>query len=278
MTWDEFISFLILGYEQSAISLEYKSLEPPIPGKPKMKQSIHRSNVIRIVFCPTLKPDREMSWALGSYMTLSKDGVINYWTLDMEYQKTVHSTNPDLKVTTTWVTDMAVMPDVSIIVTSSSERDLRFYDTSARKFELRVRFISLDYAVSTMYYYYPRSASEESKLIMGDMGGNVIVLHIETEERGPFKSALGRPLLQCPILLVKQGLQSGFRMTTFSGIHSDYVRQVYYYKSLRSVVSCANCPVSPFVITDLIDLTKKQDPKAYKVYILYRDILKNIYT
>lgn len=42
------------------------------------------------------------------------------------------------KIRPTLVTDFIVMPDVQIVCTSSTERDLCFYDTVAKKFELRV--------------------------------------------------------------------------------------------------------------------------------------------
>lgn len=74
-----------------------------------------------------VKPDRSSTWHDGSIMTCSQDGVINYWTLDMALERQVQSTCPELKIQTTWVTDLAVLPDVSVLCTSSSERDLRFY-------------------------------------------------------------------------------------------------------------------------------------------------------
>lgn len=43
-----------------------------------------------------------------------------------------------LKVRPTWVTDLVCMPDVNMMCTSSTERELRFYDTRAGKWELRV--------------------------------------------------------------------------------------------------------------------------------------------
>ena len=43
-----------------------------------------------------------------------------------------------LKIRPTWVTDLVCMPDVDIICTSSTEREIRFYDTRATKWELRV--------------------------------------------------------------------------------------------------------------------------------------------
>lgn len=43
-----------------------------------------------------------------------------------------------LKVQHTLITDMIVMPDIQIVCTSSTECDLRFYDTAAKKFDLRI--------------------------------------------------------------------------------------------------------------------------------------------
>lgn len=43
-----------------------------------------------------------------------------------------------LKVSSATITDMVVLPDIQIVCTSSSGRDLRFYDTVANKFDLRM--------------------------------------------------------------------------------------------------------------------------------------------
>lgn len=43
------------------------------------------------------------------------------------------------------------MPDVQIICTSSTERDLRFYDVVAKKFELRV-MVCTELAVAQNFF------------------------------------------------------------------------------------------------------------------------------
>lgn len=53
-----------------------------------------------------------------------------------------------LKVRTTWVTDLVSLPDVNIVVTSSTERDLRFYDTTAKTFTLKIVITSWEYMAS----------------------------------------------------------------------------------------------------------------------------------
>ena len=38
---------------------------------------------------------------------------------------------------------MIVLPDIQVVCTSSTECDLRFYDTAAKKFDLRIMVIFL---------------------------------------------------------------------------------------------------------------------------------------
>ncbi|XP_050294962.1 WD repeat-containing protein on Y chromosome-like [Anthonomus grandis grandis] len=262
VTWDEFISYLILGFELQEVSTEYKTLAAPIPLGPSLVKSNHRHTINRITFYPTVKPDRTWSWHDGSIMTCSHDGVINYWTLDMTPERQVQSTCPELKIQSTWVTDFAVLPDVSVICTSSSERDIRFYDTSARKFELRVMITTLEYAVYTMHYKFYEDPNTESKLILGDMGGGVTVLYINTFARGPFRSQPGIPLLHVRWSAIVKGLVPHFRAASYPNLHTDYVRQVSFCSILHSAVSCSQCPQAGLLMTDVTD---SKNVYTYKV-------------
>lgn len=98
VTWNEFISYLLLCFRQIDIVAEYSSLELPIAEKPRVVKSNHRHPICRITFYPTVKPDGSTSWKDGSIVTGSKDGVINYWSLDLQLERTVQSTCPLLKV------------------------------------------------------------------------------------------------------------------------------------------------------------------------------------
>nr|XP_023023649.1 WD repeat-containing protein on Y chromosome [Leptinotarsa decemlineata] len=259
VTWDEFISYLILGYEQQEVSLEFKTLDAPIPLPPTMLKSNHRHTINRITFYPTVKPDRSITWHDGSIMTCSPDGTINYWSLDMQIERTVQSTCPLLKIQSTWVTDMVVLPDVSVICTSSTERDLRFYDTSARKFELRVMITSFPDSITTMYYTFDKDITVPSKLIMGDMGGNLRVIFIEPEARGPFRSQPGIPLRHVRYIRLCNGGVPHMKIVEYLNIHKDFVRQVSYYPTLHALVSCSQCPKG-------LQMTDMTDPKKVYVY------------
>ncbi|KAL1498296.1 hypothetical protein ABEB36_009115 [Hypothenemus hampei] len=264
VTWNELISYLILGFSQQEVSTEYKTLAAPIPTGPTMIKSRHRHTINRITFYPTVKPDRSSTWHDGNIMTCSHDGVINYWTLDMTLERQVQSTCPNLKVQSTLVTDLVVLPDISVICTSSSERDLRFYDNSARKFELRIMITSLDHAVCRMYYKFYEDPDAESKLVLGDYGGGITILFIKTFARGPFKSQPGIPLVHVRWHQVVKGAIEHFRIVQYPNLHTDYVRQVSFYNTLHSIVSCAQCPKSGLLMTDI---TEGRKVYAYKITV-----------
>lgn len=231
--------------------MEFRDLDPPISRPLRLLKSNHRHAINRILFSPTVKPDRTQNWTEGSYMTVSKDGMINYWSLDLQLERTVQSTCPELKVQQTWVLDMVCLPDVSVVCTSSSERDLRFYDTSARKFELRVLITSLEYAVCTLHYEYSTNIEEDSMLFLGDMHGNIKIIFFSPLARGPFKSTPGVPLLSVRYDNVYRGHVGGFRVIEFNNIHRDWVRQISYYHTLNSFVSCACCEQVGLSIRDV---------------------------
>lgn len=92
---------------------------------------------------------------------------------------------------------MVCLPDVSVICTSSSERDLRFYDTTAQKFELRIMVTSMSDAPSSLYYKYYEDPDKCCKLLVGDMQGKIKVIEFVPKDRGPFQSKPGYPLTSC---------------------------------------------------------------------------------
>ncbi|KAF5307990.1 hypothetical protein FQR65_LT06558 [Abscondita terminalis] len=251
VTWDEFISYLILGFKEMEIKYEYQSLDLPITKMPRIVRSKHRHPVNRITFFQMKKKDGTYNHTDGNYLSVSKDGGINYWSLDLKLDRSVQSSSPELKIQQTWILDIVCLPDVTIVCTSSTERDLRFYDTSARKFELRIMFSSLEDAVVSMHYVFHVDDPTKCKLIMGDMRGSVRILFFNSIERGPFKSQPGTPLLHVRFDRVIKGLVPGFNVVEFKYLHGDWVRQVSYYRSLHCFISCSSCVKASMYIKDV---------------------------
>ncbi|EFN73429.1 WD repeat-containing protein 49, partial [Camponotus floridanus] len=192
VTWNEFISYLLIEFRDIDTTVKSQMLEMPLTDLPRLLRTRHRTPVCRITFCPDVLPDRSTSFRRGCYLTVSQDGVINYWSLDLEYERTVQSKNPYLKVQSTVITDMIVLPDVQIVCTSSTECDLRFYDVAAKKFDLRVLISSLEHAVVCMHYYFSTNIKENSYIVLGDTSGSVIIVSFNPTDKGPFKQLTTR--------------------------------------------------------------------------------------
>ncbi|XP_039751479.1 WD repeat-containing protein on Y chromosome-like [Pararge aegeria] len=242
--WDELVSHLLLGYFANDPENQRASLQLPIMGLPVVMRSQHRQPVSRICFCPDVSKDRSTDAMQGNYMTVSRDGMINWWSLEMSLLRTAYSSSPHLKVRTTWVTDMVCLPDVNIVVTSSTERDLRFYDCTAKTFTLKIVITSWEYMICTMHYHFYKDPNEQSILICGDVAGNVRVLTFSPIKRGPFRNQPGRALLQLRHvdLQKRRRLLPEMRLIEMIRVHSDWVRQVSFYASLHCIVSCSTCP------------------------------------
>ncbi|XP_034257101.1 WD repeat-containing protein on Y chromosome [Thrips palmi] len=218
ITWDEVVSHLLVI------------------------RSPHRNPIIRITYWPEVSADRSFNYLQGRFVSASHDGAVQYWTMDLKRERLVQSKTVLLKVRPTWVTDLVCMPDVNMMCTSSTERELRFYDTRAGKWELRVLVSGLDKPVVTMYYQMSARAEDESTLILGDTGGSVRTFNFNSVQCGPFRQHVGKEATHVLFRdLCKDGLP-GLRVAHFPRVHSNWVRQVYYYASLQSILSCAACP------------------------------------
>ncbi|XP_043259688.1 WD repeat-containing protein on Y chromosome [Colletes gigas] len=251
ITWNEFISYLLVEFQKKDTALQWQILKSPITGTPQLLKSHHRTPIHKIIFCPEVLPDRTIGFQRGCYLTVTKDGIINYWSLDLEYERTVQSVNPYLRVQQTLITDTIVMPDVQVVCTSSTECDLRFYDTVAKKFDLRVMISGLEKAVTCMDYYFNKNIKEDSYIVLGDMSGSIKVISFSPIDRGPFRQEPQRDTLFVRYESVVKGELQGMKVTEFKEMHTDWVKQVAYYDSLKAFVSSSRCGSCSLLISDI---------------------------
>ncbi|XP_076227529.1 WD repeat-containing protein WDY [Nomia melanderi] len=262
ITWDEFISYLLVEFQKIDTALHWQILQLPITGTPQLIKSYHRTPIYKIVFCPEILSDRSGGFEKGCYLTVTKEGIINYWSLDLKYERSVQSTSPYLKVQQTLITDMIVMPDVQIVCTSSTECDLRFYDTVAKKFDLRMVISSMEGAVTCMSYYFSKNIKEDSCVVLGDMSGSIKLISFCPVDRGPFKQEPQRDVLFVRYESVLKGEIPGMKIVEFKRAHSNWVKQVAYYGSLKSFMSCSRCSICSLLFSDF---TGKRMQYKFKV-------------
>lgn len=96
----------------------------------------------------------------------------------------------------TWILSIQALSDVSIVCTASTERELRFHETVASTFTLRIVIRSLPFAVCCMSYSFYPNGKTNSRLVLGDYGGNVRILEFNPYLRGPFQSKPGAALIE----------------------------------------------------------------------------------
>uniref|UniRef100_A0A1A9WKU8 WD repeat-containing protein on Y chromosome n=1 Tax=Glossina brevipalpis TaxID=37001 RepID=A0A1A9WKU8_9MUSC len=172
--WNEFISYLIFGFQEDDPSSQKEALILPISSPPLVKKSDHRLAICSIALLrgsTDAEEDDEEDKRFGSDDESDNEEQQNKKLLrNVAFEETV-----DTAVHTkgsTWLLCISALSDVSIVCTSSTERELRFHETVASTFNLRIVIRSMPYAVCCMSYTFHKAGKHPSRLVMGDYGGN----------------------------------------------------------------------------------------------------------
>ncbi|XP_055855750.1 WD repeat-containing protein on Y chromosome-like [Episyrphus balteatus] len=225
--WDEFVSHLIFGFQDDDPNSEKETLILPISGLPLIKKSEHRTPIVSISHLKTLEKGDEQIESKGMYLTASKEGTLRFWSSELDPIRSGISESYFLKMPT-WILAIQALSDVAIICTSSTERELRFHETMASNFSLRIVIRSMPFAVYCMAYRYDKNGVRMSKLILGDSGGNVRVLEFSPILRGPFQSKPGTALVELFWSDVLNGKYPTFKPREFINIHLELIQKVYF--------------------------------------------------
>ncbi|XP_077992887.1 cilia- and flagella-associated protein 337-like [Glandiceps talaboti] len=244
--WDEYLSYMLLEYqERDLMNNLFKDV--PFPKTLREIQSNHRDMISSIKFLPTVTHRHgsvadESDHSFGRYITVSKEGVVNFWTLDMTNLRSVTLEQPRDKVKPMWITDMICMPNINMIAMSSTERDLCFYDVNASKFDKVFQVSGMEHAPLCMDYWYDIKNMNNAVLAFGDSGGNVCAF-VFTEALGSAlfgsQNAKGVGCRRVPFHEILKGGVKGIRAIRYLNVHEDWVRKVQYCPNLQSVISCA---------------------------------------
>lgn len=241
ITWSEFISYLCLELDSKRQDDSKFSIDNPIIDHPMFVPSKHRNALVHITYCPSVLINGDIDYDDGKYISMSKDGVINFWSADLRHLRSFKDKSLTLNIRGTWVMNFVCLPDMNILVTSSTERELRFYDTTAKRFTLIMVIYLMPFCVNHMYYqYWEKSKEDHNMLICGDLGGNVRVMEFPKEDKGPFKLQVGVDPVVIKWDKVAKGKLPKMKAYNILDIHGDWVREVAYYKLLGSIVSCSS--------------------------------------
>ncbi|XP_061400442.1 WD repeat-containing protein on Y chromosome-like [Musca vetustissima] len=255
--WNEFVSYLIFGFQDDDPSGQKEALTLPISSQPMVRKSEHKSAVCCISLMKIYDDDEdfdeeaeEMKRKLASlsvndtpentgvWITGSKEGQIRFWSPNLEPLRSGMSESIHLKMST-WILAIQALSDVSIVCTSSTERELRFHETVASTFTLRIVVRSMPYAVCCMSYSFFPNGRTNSRLVLGDYGGNVRILEFNPHLRGPFQSKPGAALVEVFWSDIIKGKLPQFIVHEYPNIHSELIQQTFYSMRLNSLFSAA---------------------------------------
>jgi WD40 repeat protein len=244
--WDEYLSYMLLEYKEKD-QMTSMLTDKPFPKPLREIPSNHRDDISRITFLPTLQNKHghrsdKMDLLHGRYITISREGVVNFWSIEMNHLKT--NVLDYAKEKTMWVTDLVCLPNVSMIAIASTERDISVFDTNANKFDRSYRLCGLAHCALNMDYWFDPRNLNNSVLMWGDAGGTVCAIEFKEcmSGGGLFgnyppgkKGPLGQKIAFAKLL---NGNVKGIIAHKLTALHDDWICQVRFFPTLDCFISC----------------------------------------
>ncbi|THD24410.1 WD repeat-containing protein 49 [Fasciola hepatica] len=267
--WDKFASHLLLEFYEKDDRI--KILSVPQWKELKSLCSPHKDVIQKMIFMRNF----------SRYLTVSKEGLIAMWGLDMKLQKTARVSTDACRSRDLWVMDYALMPNINKIAIAYTSKEIAFCNISIKLEATCVtKLVDLINTPICMNHWYNPDDLNESVLAWGDVGGFLNVL---------FWSQAAIALFERPSNMVSEKEETAFNVslndiiqktcTTASylrfKVHSDWVRQVSYIPTLDAFITCATVWNSSLVISwlekqPMISSTQRGPAKRQEARIISR--------
>uniref|UniRef100_A0AAG5CSN9 WD repeat-containing protein on Y chromosome n=1 Tax=Anopheles atroparvus TaxID=41427 RepID=A0AAG5CSN9_ANOAO len=235
--WDEFLNYLILGFQDDDPLAVKQSLDPPIADVLGLKLRRLVYTIVKVDFCPMVYYDGSVSWSQGHWITTSREGVIHFWTNDWKPAVTGRSVPSTLKRSKTWVLDTVPLPDQSMLCVASLESELRFYEVVAASFTLKMVIERLPQPVTAMVYRFGRN--DRSSLLFGDYEGSIRMIHFYPERKATATSDSFTTVARVSLADILHRKYPPLECVDFGRLLTDIVRSVQYVDSLHGFIAAS---------------------------------------
>ncbi|XP_058817433.1 WD repeat-containing protein on Y chromosome [Topomyia yanbarensis] len=242
--WDELISYLILGFQNDDPLAVQESLDLPISSDLGLKLGRQTYPVTKIEYSPFVSYEGTVNWSQGSWITSTREAVINFWKRDWKHEKTGKAFSVDLKRAKTMILDTAVLPDQYNFCVACLECELRFYDIIASGFTLKTIVNRIPHAINALFYHF--APNSRSKLILGDFIGFVRIIEFYPEKKEPFKFDAGSAITRMSFRDLMSGHCPQMLCIDYGRLLPDVVQQVMFVEATNCVLACSeNNPLVP---------------------------------
>ncbi|KAH8392209.1 hypothetical protein KR215_003058, partial [Drosophila sulfurigaster] len=206
--WNEFVSYLIFGFQEEDPSSQKEALIMPISTAPSVRKTEHRSAVCCLALLK-VKSDQTPLEEITETTNYSFGG----------------EDSPE---------------NSGMWVTASHEGQLRFWSAHMEPLRSAVSESSnLPYAVYCMSYAFYNNGKVHSKLVLGDYAGNVRILSYSPYLRGPFQAKPGAALIELVWADVLRGRIPLLVPREYINLHNELISCVYYSLHMNTLFASA---------------------------------------
>ncbi|KAI4873765.1 hypothetical protein NFI96_010621 [Prochilodus magdalenae] len=259
--WEEYLNYMLLEYREKD-SLQKQNLPLYFPKPLVIVPVAHCQPIVRLQLYPfqTVKSEEKglaeqaasapnSHMQPGRYLSISRDGILNYWSERFNLTRTVRLDHYKKKSQQIWITDMVCLSNLNLLAIASTGRDVEFYNISANKSDHVFSLTGLRGYVTAMNYW---SDGRKGVFSVGDADGCVSVfISLDVIQNGLFNKALKSGSNSCFRVSALLKNTSELYLCFTVALHDDWCQQVRFLPELNAVATCCTSDHTAMVLTTI---------------------------
>ncbi|KAF7644965.1 hypothetical protein LDENG_00212980 [Lucifuga dentata] len=240
ISWAEFCTYMLLEHSEKDESVR------------RRKQVAFNLPATVMTSCHGVPTQNIHSTPGGTIITVQEDGTVCYWSPELKPQKTksIFNEGPANRKSK-WASDFTVMTQYNKLLIGTGDREIQLYEFSS--LEPFCQISALETIPLTLDYCY--TGPDECSILYGDIQGCVtIILMSSVKETLRLWNKLPK-IEKMPTIAIDSAVLCPHVAFVRWKVHQDWVTQVKYFPSFRSVVSSSNEESSSLVMGCLVPLT-----------------------
>ncbi|XP_053250694.1 EF-hand calcium-binding domain-containing protein 8 isoform X2 [Podarcis raffonei] len=253
--WEEYLNYMLREYRGKDDMLKNKML-PEFQTTMKPVSVAHSEEIVKIQFFPNqnrglLERARKSRSPSGRFLTVSRDGILQYWsdtfkrlrTVVLDQSKRRHS----LKL---WVIDMVCLTNINLLAVATTDQDIEFFDIGGNKCDRIFTLVDLEGCATAMDYW---TDGRKAIFSVGDVKGNVLIFtSSDVVMNGLFnvRSYIGG-MSRVPVHILLKNKAEQYRNFHVPALHGDWCQQIKYIPQLNLVASCTPAEKTAMALTSL---------------------------
>ncbi|XP_057313413.1 WD repeat-containing protein on Y chromosome-like isoform X1 [Hydractinia symbiolongicarpus] len=237
INWDEFCTYMQLEYTEKEESY-FRAKETAFYLPATVENSPHRDTVLRVTHTSD-----------NTFLTIGQDGFVSFWTPNMVFKRTKQVESGSKK--SKWITDFISMPQYNKFIIATGDREIQFHELST--FEAYCQISGLETVPLTLDYCF--TGSDDCLLLYGDCEGCVTIFVIKNVGE-MLRSWKKMPKVEgiASISIDSVCMSENVKFVRWK-VHNDWVQELHYYHSIRSVISCSTDTSHSLVIGQALGST-----------------------